>query len=98
MGASYVANFQMKWKDIWVKRNAKKDLYFIWTFWHASLARNTWKAKTNHDIHTTFSSCNLNILKSTKHRFWHCPKACKALEFAFTSCRHHHIPLVGGVL
>jgi hypothetical protein len=31
-----------------------------------------WKVKTNHDIDTTFPSCNLNIPKSTKHRFWHC--------------------------
>jgi hypothetical protein len=72
MGASYVANFQLKWKDIWAKRKAKKDLCLIWTFWHVALARNMWKAKTNHDIDTTFPSCNLNIPKSTKHRFWHC--------------------------
>lgn len=98
MEASYVANFQLKWKDNWVKRKVKKDLCFNWTFWHATLARNTWKAKTNHDIHTTFPSCNLNILKSTKHRFQHYPRACKALESAFTSCENHHIPLVGGVL
>jgi hypothetical protein len=58
-------SFQLKWKDVWKKQRARKEIGFIWSMWHQTFVVNTWNAKVNHNIQLDCLSCDSLMLELT---------------------------------
>jgi hypothetical protein len=79
----YLINFQLDWKDPWLKDRGKKEGGFLWSIWHRAVATNTWRAVIS-EVVLDCPSCDLRLEENFLHRFYFCPQVKIAWAFAFT--------------
>jgi hypothetical protein len=79
---AFSPNFQLKWKDVWIKKRANFFFNFIRSTLHQAIVVNTWKTKTNPNIKIDCPSCSFAMVKFIVPRFWLRFRAKKAQEIA----------------
>lgn len=54
----------------------------IWQIWHKAVAVNQWRQRASPDVDVRCEVCDLGAVESVLHRFWECPQAEDAWNFA----------------
>ena len=73
-------NFCFKQSIEWAKKLGKKEVGFMWQFWHKTVAVNMWRESISRNIDRNYSYCDLRVDKSIIHRFWTYQLALQARE------------------
>ncbi len=77
-------NFKLWWQKVRLKHHNKRDVNFMWAFWHQALDVNSWIRNINKNIIIQSPSYDSTSSKTIIHRFWSCLKVKKAWELAFS--------------
>lgn len=80
--------FNPDWKTIWHHTRPSKEATFMWSVWHNAVAVHSWRARIAPGIDTTCNCCDLGTEETPFHRFFACPKAQDAWDYAQSVIYH----------
>ena len=69
------ATYKPNWKEVWAKGQPHKELGFLWSLYHDTIAVNAWRYRINPNISLDCKCCNLHPVEKKLHRFFLTPRS-----------------------
>ena len=83
MDGVMLANYKLRWSNIWDSERVRKEASLMWMIWHTTVAVNVWRRVISQGIDQNCLVCLKGITETVLHRFW----KCLAVQRAWRWCK-----------